>query len=211
VVLTPAHCLPHLPEANPWAHTEDRTYPRLVGALGEEGATVTVECYFVDPLERDWGTCELRGIVTDSSNVASLEASSGTAAVRTTRSRSLIAMAVRRRSCARKVKLSTRDRIAAAFLPRCATEPVPDQLRITSSTAGCLPSAAAAVRRAAHLHLASSAYHASLGNGAGHLSLESGQIGAGAYSRVQSAASTAQLNRVEVVASGPIGEDNARE
>jgi hypothetical protein len=45
-----------------------------------------------------------------------------------------------------------------------------EKLRITLSTNGRFPSAAAAARRAAHLQLVSSAHHASLGNGAGHLS-----------------------------------------
>jgi hypothetical protein len=49
LVLTAAHCLPHLPPANPMSHTEERTYEALLGPLGAE-PTVWAECLFADPV-----------------------------------------------------------------------------------------------------------------------------------------------------------------
>lgn len=49
VVLTAAHCLPHLPPAHSASYTHERTYAKLIGPLGEQ-PTVWVECYFVDPV-----------------------------------------------------------------------------------------------------------------------------------------------------------------
>jgi Trypsin-like peptidase domain len=49
VILTAAHCLPHLPPAHPASYTEERTYANLVGPLGEEPTTWT-EALFVDPV-----------------------------------------------------------------------------------------------------------------------------------------------------------------
>ena len=48
IVVTAAHCLPHLPSAHPASYTEERTYPGLLGPLGGE-PTVWAECLFVDP------------------------------------------------------------------------------------------------------------------------------------------------------------------
>src|SRR5262245_25074185 len=48
MVITAAHCLPHLPPTNnldPW----ERTYKTLLGPLGGD-ATVWTECLFVDPV-----------------------------------------------------------------------------------------------------------------------------------------------------------------
>src|SRR5436309_8411632 len=49
IVVTAAHCLPHLPPAHPASYTEERTYPGLLGPLGGE-PTVWAECLFVDPI-----------------------------------------------------------------------------------------------------------------------------------------------------------------
>lgn len=50
VIITCAHCLPHMPPATGGImKTEEKTYPRLVGALDHE-PTITVECLFVDPV-----------------------------------------------------------------------------------------------------------------------------------------------------------------
>src|SRR5580765_7423289 len=48
-VITAGHCLPHLPPAHPWSHTEERTYPNLLGPLGLP-PTIAAECMFVDPI-----------------------------------------------------------------------------------------------------------------------------------------------------------------
>jgi hypothetical protein len=48
VVITAAHCLPDLPPAHMGSHLEERTYPNLLGPLGEK-PTLWVECLFVDP------------------------------------------------------------------------------------------------------------------------------------------------------------------
>lgn len=47
VVITAAHCLPHVP-AN--FRVDQRTYPRLLGALGQSRSSVWAECLFVDPV-----------------------------------------------------------------------------------------------------------------------------------------------------------------
>lgn len=47
VVVTAAHCLPHLPPL--FADVESRTYPSLLGHLGSK-PTVWAECLFVDPI-----------------------------------------------------------------------------------------------------------------------------------------------------------------
>ncbi|WP_434711993.1 serine protease [Rhizobium sp. YTUHZ045] len=50
VIITCAHCLPHMPPAiGDIMMTEEKTYPRLVGALGDE-QSITVECLFADPV-----------------------------------------------------------------------------------------------------------------------------------------------------------------
>lgn len=48
-VVTAAHCLPQLPPAHAFSFTEERTYPNLLGPLGEP-PTVWAECVFVDPI-----------------------------------------------------------------------------------------------------------------------------------------------------------------
>ena len=49
VIVTAAHCLPHLPPPATISHTHERTYRDLIGPLGAP-ATITVECAFVDPV-----------------------------------------------------------------------------------------------------------------------------------------------------------------
>ena len=49
LVVTAAHCLPHLPPPHPASYTEERTYASLIGALGEE-PSIWTECVFVDPI-----------------------------------------------------------------------------------------------------------------------------------------------------------------
>jgi hypothetical protein len=49
IVITAAHCLPHLPPAHPAMYLEERTYQRLLGPLGSE-PTVWAECLFADPM-----------------------------------------------------------------------------------------------------------------------------------------------------------------
>ncbi|TBB88077.1 serine protease family protein [Rhizobium ruizarguesonis] len=61
VIITCAHCLPNMPPSvGGIMMTEEKTYPRLVGALGDE-PSITVECLFADPVadvavlgEPDW-------------------------------------------------------------------------------------------------------------------------------------------------------------
>jgi hypothetical protein len=50
LVITAAHCLPHLPPAHPYpVDLLERTYQRLLGPLGAE-PTVWAECLFADPI-----------------------------------------------------------------------------------------------------------------------------------------------------------------
>jgi hypothetical protein len=49
LVLTAAHCLPHLPPAHPAMYLRDRTFKNLLGPLGGE-CTVWAQCLFVDPM-----------------------------------------------------------------------------------------------------------------------------------------------------------------
>jgi hypothetical protein len=49
VVITAAHCLPHLP-AVPNVRVDERTYPRLLGSLGQSWPSIWAECLFVDPV-----------------------------------------------------------------------------------------------------------------------------------------------------------------
>ena len=49
LVLTAAHCLPHLPPAIGSSYSYERTYVDLLGPLGGE-ATAAAECLFVDPV-----------------------------------------------------------------------------------------------------------------------------------------------------------------
>src|SRR5262249_39772540 len=47
-VVTAAHCLPPLPPAANFTGVDERTYPSLIGPLGEQ-PSVWVECLFADP------------------------------------------------------------------------------------------------------------------------------------------------------------------
>jgi hypothetical protein len=49
LVVTAAHCLPHFPPCHGVSYAEERTYPALLGPLGEE-PTVWAECLFADPI-----------------------------------------------------------------------------------------------------------------------------------------------------------------
>lgn len=49
VVVTAAHCLPHLPPCYSFSDLEERTYPSLLGPLGST-PTVWAECLFVNPI-----------------------------------------------------------------------------------------------------------------------------------------------------------------
>lgn len=49
IVMTAAHCLPHLPPAHPWADTHEKTY-RILGLLGTR-PTILAECLFADPVD----------------------------------------------------------------------------------------------------------------------------------------------------------------
>lgn len=48
-IITAAHCLPSLPPPVSFSHTEERTFPKLVGPLGSN-PMVWAECLFVDPI-----------------------------------------------------------------------------------------------------------------------------------------------------------------
>jgi hypothetical protein len=50
IIITAAHCLPHLPLAHPASFTEERTYQRLLGPLDVK-PMVWAECLFADPLQ----------------------------------------------------------------------------------------------------------------------------------------------------------------
>lgn len=49
LVVTAAHCLPHLPPCHGMSYIEERTYGCLLGPLGEK-PTVAAECLFADPV-----------------------------------------------------------------------------------------------------------------------------------------------------------------
>ena len=49
LVVTAAHCLPHLPPPHPRSSFEQRTYSKLLGPLGRT-PSVWAECLFVDPI-----------------------------------------------------------------------------------------------------------------------------------------------------------------
>ena len=49
LVITAAHCLPHLPTGFSIAYTEERTYAELLSPLGQP-PSVWAECLFVDPI-----------------------------------------------------------------------------------------------------------------------------------------------------------------
>lgn len=50
LVITAAHCLPHLPPCHPASYLEERTYPHLLGPLRGAKPNVWTECVFVDPV-----------------------------------------------------------------------------------------------------------------------------------------------------------------
>ena len=50
LVVTAAHCLPHLPPAIAAMNLGEKTYPDLLGPLGKQRRTVWAECMFVDPV-----------------------------------------------------------------------------------------------------------------------------------------------------------------
>lgn len=50
LVITAAHCLPHLPPAHAGSYLEDKTYQNLLGPLGKKKPKVWAECLFVDPV-----------------------------------------------------------------------------------------------------------------------------------------------------------------
>ena len=49
IVVTAAHCLPQFPPCASFSGPEERTYPQLLGLIGE-APTVWAECLFVDPI-----------------------------------------------------------------------------------------------------------------------------------------------------------------
>ncbi len=49
-IITAAHCLPRLPPRASFSHTEERTYPRLLGQLRTKRRNIWAECLFVDPI-----------------------------------------------------------------------------------------------------------------------------------------------------------------
>ncbi len=50
LVVTAAHCLPHLPPAASMSFLEERTYAGLLGRLGQREPKVWAECLFADPV-----------------------------------------------------------------------------------------------------------------------------------------------------------------
>ncbi len=50
LIVTAAHCLPHLPPALATASSEERTYAKLLGRLDEREPKVWAECVFADPV-----------------------------------------------------------------------------------------------------------------------------------------------------------------
>lgn len=57
LVVTAAHCLPHLPPPHPFSHTAETTYRDLVGPLGGK-PSVWADCLFVDPIADVAVLCE---------------------------------------------------------------------------------------------------------------------------------------------------------
>src|ERR1700733_2293925 len=49
LVITAAHCLPHLPPPHPVSYAIDRTYQNLIGKIGGK-RDIWTECRFVDPV-----------------------------------------------------------------------------------------------------------------------------------------------------------------
>lgn len=50
MIITAAHCLPHLPEAASFLSGCERTYTGLIGPLVADDSPVSAECVFVDPV-----------------------------------------------------------------------------------------------------------------------------------------------------------------
>jgi hypothetical protein len=50
LVITAAHCLPHLPPCCSFSHLEEKTYRDLLGVLGDAKPKIWAECLFVDPI-----------------------------------------------------------------------------------------------------------------------------------------------------------------
>jgi hypothetical protein len=50
IIVTAAHCLPHLPPAHAAASWHERTYGKLLGPLEGSGNKICTECMFVDPV-----------------------------------------------------------------------------------------------------------------------------------------------------------------
>ncbi len=50
IVVTAAHCLPHLPPAHANAFAHEKTYAALLGPLGDSNPSIMAECLFVDPV-----------------------------------------------------------------------------------------------------------------------------------------------------------------
>ncbi|MCZ6719094.1 MAG: hypothetical protein O6944_08110 [Gammaproteobacteria bacterium] len=50
VVITAAHCLPHLPPAYSACGTQEKTYFNLLGPVGEDNPSIAAECLFVNPV-----------------------------------------------------------------------------------------------------------------------------------------------------------------
>ena len=50
LVVTAAHCLPHLPPPHLGSYTRERTYAALLGPLSDTPSAVWAECLFADPV-----------------------------------------------------------------------------------------------------------------------------------------------------------------
>lgn len=50
IVVTAAHCLPHLPPTMSFALSREKTYTGLLGPLGTSKPSIMAECLFVDPV-----------------------------------------------------------------------------------------------------------------------------------------------------------------
>jgi hypothetical protein len=50
VIVTAAHCLPHVPEVGSFLSAHERTYPNLIGPLAAPQPGICAECLFVDPV-----------------------------------------------------------------------------------------------------------------------------------------------------------------
>jgi hypothetical protein len=58
LVVTAAHCLPHLPPPHPASHAWESSYQELLGPLGADKPNVRAECLFVDPIADVAVLCE---------------------------------------------------------------------------------------------------------------------------------------------------------